>query len=66
MELFDGPSRIFSADTKRPAVVVPASWRLDGRVRRLEPGEYLWYVWPVVAGRRATQAIVQARLAVSR
>jgi len=66
VELFDGRSRVFSADTRRPEIVVPATWRLDGRTHRLAPGEYRWYVWPVASGRRATQAIVQARLDVPR
>jgi hypothetical protein len=66
VELFDGRSRVFSADTTRPQIVLPASWRLDGRTYRLAPGEYLWYVWPVASGRRATEAIVQARLDIPR
>lgn len=64
VELFRGPSRVFAADTTRAQITIPARWRLDGRTYRLRPGEYRWYVWPVVAGRRGSQAIVRARLAV--
>jgi len=62
VELFRGSSLVFSADTTSTALVLPASWRIEGRIQRLVAGEYRWYVWPLVAGRRGTQAIVQARL----
>lgn len=62
--LFRGSSLVFSADTTRAEVSIPASWRFAGRHRTLEPGEYRWYVWPVVSGRRASEAIVQAKLVV--
>jgi hypothetical protein len=31
----------------------------------LEPGDYRWYVWPIVAGTRGTKAIVQTTLTIS-
>jgi hypothetical protein len=64
IELFRGPSLVFRTDTKKPEVVVPRDWTLDGRRESLVPGEYRWYVWPVVDGRRQSGAIVQARLVV--
>jgi len=64
VELFLGSSRVFEADTKRPTLTVPARWRSGGRARSLQPAEYRWYVWPVFSGRRAANAIVQARLVV--
>lgn len=66
VELFDGAARVFSANTRRPRISIPTSWRFEGRMRRLSPGTYLWYVWPVVSGRQSTQAIVRARLDVAR
>ena len=64
LELFRGSSKVFEAETKRPAVTIPARWTFDQRKQSLEPGDYRWYVWPLVSGRRAARAIVQARLAV--
>jgi hypothetical protein len=63
-ELFQGPNLVYSAQTTRPQLAVPARWELRGRARSLTPGEYRWYVWPVVSGRRALTAVVQARLTV--
>lgn len=64
IELFRGSSRVFSTDTSEPQVTIPARWRHSGQQRSLVPGEYRWYVWPVVSGQRASQAIVQAKLVV--
>ena len=64
IELFRGTGRVFSSDTIRPQITIPAHWRLGGQRRSLTPGEYRWYVWPVVSGQRASQAIVQAKLVV--
>lgn len=64
VELFRDSSRVFDADTKRPALTIPAHWRFGGRSRSLEPGDYRWYVWPVFAGQRAARAIVQAKLTI--
>lgn len=64
VELFRGSVLVFSKDTPTPQVTVPARWRHRGQRRVLSAGEYRWYVWPVTAGRRATQAIVQAKVDV--
>jgi hypothetical protein len=64
VELFDGPSKIYSADTRKPQLTVPVRWSVAGKSRSLTPGEYRWYVWPVVSGQRKTSAIVQAKLLV--
>ena len=64
MELFRDSSKVFETDTRHPAVTVPARWKLRGRTTTLEPGDYRWYVWPVVSRRRSGTAIVQARLTV--
>ena len=63
---FRGSSVVFSARTTRPEVSLPASWMRGGRRQTFEPGAYRWYVWPVVSGRRASEAIVQAKLVVPR
>jgi hypothetical protein len=64
VELFNGPALVFRNETTKPEILIPRRWRLDGRLRRLEPGEYRWYVWPVVNGQRKASAIVQAKLVV--
>lgn len=64
VELFRGPDKVFSAGSTAAAITIPKSWTFDGRRQRLEPGEYRWYVWPVVSGRRSGDAIVQAKLVV--
>lgn len=56
VELFKGSAVIFRDDAKKPEILI----------RRLEPGAYRWYVWPLVDGRRKARAIVQAKLVVPR
>ena len=63
-ELFRGSARVFTAETARPQLAIPPSW-INGATRQsLRPGEYRWYVWPVTAGVRASQAAVQSTLVV--
>jgi hypothetical protein len=64
VELFKGSALVFRNETAKPGILIPRRWRFDGRLRGLEPGEYRWYVWPVVNGQRNAMAIVQARLVV--
>ena len=64
VELFRGSSKVFEGETKRPAMTIPSRWTFDQRRHSLEPGNYRWYVWPLVSGRRAATAIVQAKLTV--
>ena len=66
VELFRHDARIFAADTKQPQLAVPARWQMNGRQQKLSAGEYRWLVWPVVSGRRASSATVQATLTISR
>jgi hypothetical protein len=51
--LFRGSNRVFAKRTTRPELTA-----------RVPAGEYRWYVWPVVDGRRATSAIVQTNLVI--
>jgi len=64
VEFFRGAVRIFSRSTTGPHVALPKAWTFQGREYRLASGEYRWYVWPVVSGRRQSEATVQARLVV--
>ena len=62
VELFRSGRRIFAAETTRSALTVASSWTFRNRGYRLQPAVYRWYVWPVVSGRRSTQAVVQSTL----
>jgi hypothetical protein len=62
VEFFRGTVRVFSGNVTRPELTIPARRRHDGTKRSLLPGEYRWYVWPVISGRRASQAVVGAKL----
>lgn len=64
IEIFRGSARVFVATSGRAEVTVPAQWTLAGKRQRLTKGEYRWYVWPVTAGTRAANAIVQATVSV--
>jgi len=64
IELFRGRAPVYAADTKQPAVSIPAKWTYDGTRESLAPGDYRWYVWPLVSGLRSSQAVVQATLTV--
>jgi len=64
VELFRGNDRVLARDTKEPVLELAPSWRYQGRTVTLTPGEYRWYVWPVTASGRGTQAVVQAKLSV--
>lgn len=66
VELFKGSALIFRDETKKPEILIRSRWRFNGRTRRLEPGAYRWYVWPLVGGQRNAKAIVQAKLVVPR
>jgi hypothetical protein len=66
VELFKGSVLVFRDETKKPEILIRRRWRFNGRQRRLEPGAYRWYVWPLVGGQRKAEAIVQAKLEVSR
>jgi hypothetical protein len=65
VEFFRASRRVFVRDTVEPEVVVPASWTYAGRRRTLRAGEYTWYVWPIVRGRRAPGATVQATVSIA-
>ena len=64
VELFRGADRILARETTKPVLDLGESWRHEGRLVRLTPGTYRWYVWPVTSSGRAAQAVVQARLTV--
>jgi large repetitive protein len=46
VQLFRGKQKILSAWPTRARLRLQARWKFAGRVRRLTPGAYRWYVWP--------------------
>lgn len=64
VEIRRGSKLIFARETTRPEVEIPRTWKRAGVKHALRPGEYRWYVWPIVAGRRSTKATVQASLSI--
>jgi hypothetical protein len=64
IELFRGADRILAVDTTQPVLELGTTWRHQGKVVRLTPGAYRWYVWPVTKTGRAVQAVVQAKLEI--
>jgi hypothetical protein len=65
-QLFRGSVLVFRARTSKARLVLPPTWRNAGTHRRLRPGSYRWYVWPVPRGttRPLAQAVVQAKLVI--
>lgn len=64
VEFFRGATRVFAKQTTRPLLNVPAAWTFEGTKRTLRPGTYGWYVWPIVGGRRQSQAVVQTTVSI--
>lgn len=64
VEFFRASRRVYAEDTRRAQITVPARWTSEGRRRSLQPGQYTWYVWPLVAGVRSSRAIVQATVSI--
>lgn len=62
VEFFLGAKRVLARQVADARLTLPTTWSEGGRKRRLEPGTYRWYVWPIVDGLRSSQAVVQADL----
>ena len=65
VKFFRRDSLVFAADTTGPGITIPAQRGFAERLHSLGSQEYRWYVWPIVAGRRAAEAVVQAKFVVS-
>jgi len=50
LSLFRDDAIVFSARTREASLVLPSTWRYEGRAQRLRPGTYRWYVWPIMKG----------------
>lgn len=65
VELFREGIRVYVGSTNHPQMELPATWIFSGRHQRLSPGSYRWYVWPVQAGRRSSNATVRSALVIT-
>jgi hypothetical protein len=69
VQLFRGKQKVLSAWPTRTRLRLRARWKFAGRVRRLTPGAYRWYVWPgygVPSARNYGQLLGQSSFVVTR
>jgi hypothetical protein len=69
VQLFRGKQKILSAWPNRARLRLQARWKFAGRVRRLTPGSYRWYVWPgygVPSARNYGQLLGESTFVVAR
>jgi hypothetical protein len=69
VQVFRGKHKILSAWPTRARLRLGARWKFAGRVRRLTPGAYRWYVWPgygVPSARNYGQLLGQSTFVVVR
>jgi hypothetical protein len=65
VELFRGSDRVLQKRTTEPRLDIGPTWRHAGKTFSLEPGSYLWYVWPLLeGGTRGEVATVRAKLVI--
>jgi hypothetical protein len=46
VQLYRGGRKVLTAWPSRTGLQLRMQWRFNGRVQRLKPGLYRWYVWP--------------------
>jgi large repetitive protein len=69
VQVFRGKQKVLSVWPTRARLQLRARWKFAGRVRRLTPGAYRWYVWPgfgVPSARNYGQLLGQSRFVVVR
>jgi hypothetical protein len=55
LQLYRNGVKIMSVWPRRAGFVVPRSWRYGGKTYALQPGRYVWYVWPAKGTRAQPQ-----------
>ena len=55
LQLYRNGVKIMSVWPRRAGFVVPRSWRYGGKAYALQPGRYVWYVWPAKGTRAQPQ-----------
>lgn len=51
VQLFRGKTKLLSRWPRQPRLRLDASWTFAAKRRQLEPGVYVWYVWPAFGSR---------------
>jgi hypothetical protein len=64
VEFFRGTTRVFAQPTARPELTVPSRWTYQDAERSFRQGRYRWYVWPLIAGKRQSRAVVQTTVTI--
>jgi hypothetical protein len=62
VELYRGPTRVFSANARTSRVLIPLASTSGSPRRGLTHGEYRCYVWAVVNGRLTRDVVLQAKV----
>ncbi len=62
IDLLRGSKRVFHVRTHQTSIIIAVRTGARGPAGSLAPGQYEWIVWPVVNGKRSTQAIVRSPL----
>lgn len=65
VELVRNGSRIYSASSAMPSMDVPRTWTHEGMRFSIRPEDQA-FVWPVIDGRRAPEAVVKGTLALDK
>jgi hypothetical protein len=55
VQLFRAGKKVFTAWPTGESLRLARAWRFDGRVQRLSPGRYRWFVWPGFGERTASR-----------
>lgn len=55
VQLYRGTRKVLSAWSPTARMRLPASWRFGGKVEKLAPATYRWYVWPGFGARAAAR-----------
>ena len=66
VEFFVKGARVYAGHTTAPTIEIPAHWQYEGAQHSFHAGEYGWYVWPEVGGKRSSQASVQSTISIAR
>jgi hypothetical protein len=56
---------VYIGRTTGRTIEIPARWQYEAALHSFHAGEYGWYVWPEVDGKRSSQASVQTTISIA-
>jgi hypothetical protein len=65
VEFFRDGKRVYSGHTAGTTIEIPAHWTYQGATHEFHAGDYRWYVWPKISGRRSSTASVQTTISIA-